>query len=146
MRLKVVFIIALIAMVCVASGCATARRQKDMEIQGLRNQVSLLESQLQSKDDEIALLREDLNRLEQERGASEKKKPVAEVKSRPKVKDIQIALRNAGYDPGAIDGRMGKKTRDAIRSFQRANGLAVDGKVGKQTWALLKDYLGKKIK
>ncbi|MFY9402151.1 MAG: peptidoglycan-binding domain-containing protein, partial [Candidatus Omnitrophota bacterium] len=50
------------------------------------------------------------------------------------------------YDLGKIDGRMGKQTREAIRSFQRANNLVVDGKVGKKTWEILRGYLGKKIK
>jgi peptidoglycan hydrolase-like protein with peptidoglycan-binding domain len=41
---------------------------------------------------------------------------------------------------------MGRQTREAIKAFQRAHNLAADGKVGKQTWALLKDYLYQKIK
>ncbi|MCM8792068.1 MAG: peptidoglycan-binding protein, partial [Candidatus Omnitrophica bacterium] len=59
---------------------------------------------------------------------------------------IQIALKNAGYNPGEIDGKMGKQTRQAIRAFQKANGLVVDGKVGKRTWSLLREYLYKKAK
>ena len=75
-----------------------------------------------------------------------KKKMVGEVKSRPKTKQIQIALENAGYNPGRIDGRMGRQTREAIKAFQRANNLIADGKVGKKSWNLLKEYLYKKIK
>jgi peptidoglycan hydrolase-like protein with peptidoglycan-binding domain len=41
---------------------------------------------------------------------------------------------------------MGKQTREAIRSFQRANNLVVDGKVGKKTWEILRGYLDKKVK
>ena len=39
------------------------------------------------------------------------------------VKLIQAALLDAGYDPGPIDGLMGRGTRDALREFQRDNGL-----------------------
>jgi peptidoglycan hydrolase-like protein with peptidoglycan-binding domain len=75
-----------------------------------------------------------------------KKKYVAEIKSRPTARHIQIALKNDGYNPGSVDGRMGRQTRQAIREFQRANNLLVDGRVGKETWNLLKEYLYQKVK
>lgn len=134
------------------SGCATAKKQKqaEMDIQGLRNQVSLLEAQIQSKDEEINGLKEELSRATEEKEATTnfagKKRIISEVKSRPKIKQIQIALINAGYNPGPIDGRLGKQTREAIKAFQKANNLKADGKVGRNTWNLLKEYLDKKIK
>lgn len=57
--------------------------------------------------------------------------------------DIQTALKNAGYYDGPIDGKLGAKTREAIRGFQKANGLEVDGIAGKKTKALLVKYLSK---
>ncbi len=39
------------------------------------------------------------------------------------VSKIQSALTEAGYPAGAIDGRLGSATMNALRSFQRANGL-----------------------
>lgn len=54
---------------------------------------------------------------------------------------IQQALKNAGFYDGAIDGKIGPATRDAIRSFQVANGLEADGVVGRKTWDKLKVYL-----
>lgn len=127
------------------SGCATAGKKKDLEMQGLRSQILALESQLQNKEQEILILRDDLDRAMQERAIPIQEEAV-EAKSRPNVRQIQTALKNAGYDLGKIDGRMGKQTREAIRSFQRANNLVVDGKVGKKTWEILRGYLGKKIK
>ena len=56
-------------------------------------------------------------------------------------KQIQEALKNAGFDPGPADGKIGAKTRAAIKEFQRDNGLTVDGKVGAQTRAALSKYL-----
>jgi len=64
-----------------------------------------------------------------------------EVKSRPSVKQIQKALKNAGYNPGSIDGKFGRQTREAIKDYQRANNLKPDGKVGKKTWKSLRKYL-----
>lgn len=53
------------------------------------------------------------------------------------VRDIQTRLKAAGFDPGPIDGVMGPRTRAAIRAFQQAKGLTVDGVVGPQTWGAL---------
>jgi len=148
-----------LSLVCIfvlgLSGCATGRKQKDLEAQGLRNQVSASEGQLQVKDEEVSSLKESLVKTP-EQGISEvstvptshtvKKQVIAEVKSLPNTKQIQVALQNAGYNPGSIDGKMGRQTREAIKEFQRANNLAEDGKVGKKTWGLLKEYLYKKLK
>ncbi len=58
------------------------------------------------------------------------------------AKDIQRALKNAGFYDGAIDGKIGPKTKAAIESFQKARGLTADGKVGPKTWAELSKHLG----
>ncbi len=55
--------------------------------------------------------------------------------------NIQKALKKAGYYNGAIDGKVGPGTRDAIASFQKDNGLTADGVCGRGTWAKLKCYL-----
>lgn len=60
---------------------------------------------------------------------------------KPGDKDIQIALKNAGYYTGAIDGDIGPKSTKAIEDFQAANGLTADGKIGRKTWAVLGPYL-----
>ncbi len=131
------------------AGCATGRKQADMETQGLKNQISVLEAQIQSKDEEINSLREELSKAQTEKGSMNfagKRKVFSEAKSRPSVKQIQTALKNASYNPGNIDGKMGSQTIEAIKAFQSANNLPADGKVGKQTWGMLKEYLNKKIK
>lgn len=53
---------------------------------------------------------------------------------------VQKALTQAGFFTGKIDGIIGKKTRAAVRAFQEANGLKVDGRCGPLTWEKLKQY------
>lgn len=53
------------------------------------------------------------------------------------VKEIQTRLKNWGYYGGAVDGVYGSKTEEAVRWFQRKNGLSVDGQAGDQTLAAL---------
>lgn len=59
----------------------------------------------------------------------------------PSAKDIQAALKNAGYYTGNVDGKIGPMTKKAIEAFQEANGLKADGKVGPKTWNALSKYL-----
>ena len=59
----------------------------------------------------------------------------------PTGKEIQAALKNAGIYTGAIDGAIGRETKEAIRKFQAANNLNSDGTVGSRTWSILKKYL-----
>ena len=47
--------------------------------------------------------------------------------SRDVIKQIQNALQGAGHDPKYIDGVIGWRTTDAIKSYQKEKGLAVGG-------------------
>jgi len=58
-----------------------------------------------------------------------------------RVREVQLALKAAGFDPGSTDGKLGARTKAAIRDFQLAHGLSGDGKVGPRTWAKLESYL-----
>jgi len=40
---------------------------------------------------------------------------------------LQEALAAAGFDPGAPDGILGRRTRSATRDYQKAHGLLADG-------------------
>jgi murein L,D-transpeptidase YcbB/YkuD len=59
----------------------------------------------------------------------------------PSINDVQLALRNAGFYDGAVDGKPGPKSREGVKEFQRSNGLTADGVVGERTWLKLKKYL-----
>ncbi len=43
-------------------------------------------------------------------------------------KEIQRMLARLGYAPGTIDGKIGSKGKRAIRAFQRARGLRINGR------------------
>ena len=43
---------------------------------------------------------------------------------------------------GTVDGVFGTKTANAVRAFQRENGLVVDGIIGPKTWAVLSSIEG----
>lgn len=60
---------------------------------------------------------------------------------KPTKHEIQQALKGAGFYKGAVDGKIGPQTREAIKEFQRVNGLSADGVVGRQTWERLAPYL-----
>ena len=49
------------------------------------------------------------------------------------VRIIQTKLKNWGYYDGAVDGIFGSGTAEAVRYFQRKNGLTADGIVGPAT-------------
>ena len=49
------------------------------------------------------------------------------------VKKIQTKLKNWGYYSGSVDGVYGWQTESAVRSFQKKNGLSVDGIAGTKT-------------
>lgn len=59
---------------------------------------------------------------------------------KPSAREVQQALKNAGFYQGTVDGKSGPQTKEAIKEFQRVHGLTDDGVVGKQTWTKLKAY------
>lgn len=50
-----------------------------------------------------------------------------------RIAAVQIALRAHGFDPGAVDGVPGPRTRTALAAFQRKRGLKVDGRIDRRT-------------
>lgn len=59
------------------------------------------------------------------------------------VTELQTMLNTLGYNCGTVDGEFGKQTDAAVRAFQLAHGLEVDGKVGQFTLGALKEDLNK---
>jgi peptidoglycan hydrolase-like protein with peptidoglycan-binding domain len=50
------------------------------------------------------------------------------------VRQLQTALQELGHDPGPVDGQFGAQTEAAVKAFQQARGITVDGVVGPVTW------------
>ena len=53
------------------------------------------------------------------------------------VKELQRRLKEWGYYNGAVDGIYGKGTVEAVKSFQKKNGLKADGIAGIETYKAL---------
>ena len=54
---------------------------------------------------------------------------------------IQALLHNAGYSPGAIDGVVGRNTKNALRNFQNDYELDDSGEADDDTISTLKSIL-----
>lgn len=133
--LKLFLIVFLIAGL---SGCATGARKQSAQAPTVnydRRQASLQESYKSDEDDYDTW------------SSDTYEKPVAKSYSDQTAqlssKQIQRALKNAGYYQGPIDGKIGPKTKEAIIKFQKAKGLKADGIVGKRTSAELNKYLSR---
>lgn len=115
------------------SGCATASKKETVLPQPLASQRTAagyqkVEYSQQYEDKDVSY-----------------KKPVKKTSSKTLAllspKQLQQALKNAGFYQGPVDGKIGSKTKEAIVSFQRSKGLTPDGVVGGKTSAALSSYL-----
>ncbi|MEM8687881.1 MAG: peptidoglycan-binding domain-containing protein [Pseudomonadota bacterium] len=55
---------------------------------------------------------------------------------------IQTGLAELGYDPGMVDGKMGEKTKQAIRDFQRDRSMDPTGKPTRELLSELRKVTG----
>ena len=134
-------VLAVIVLALFLSGCATTtKKSNNIEIQQLKSRVAGLETDLQAKEQEIMHLEDELEKVREKRAVYRKEGKIVESK-KLSTRQIQAALKNAGFYRGSVDGKMGPATTEAIKSCQRANGLKADGVVGKKTRANLMKYL-----
>ncbi len=142
LRITIAAFIALIL-----AGCATTTPTPKNQAQQLQNQVkelqdkiTFLEQELQIKSKEISELESELERTRIiEHHPRQETAPIINLS----IRQIQIALKNAGFYRGVIDGKSGTQTKSAIEQFQKAHGLKVDGIVGTRTALALTNYLNK---
>jgi len=140
------------------AGCATTTKQNHQAtITQLQMRVSQLEQEVVLKNDEIDGLKYDVGRLN---AKLEQKKTAVIAQTTPEALNgvrriesdgiirisvnpdqVQTALKNAGYYKGAIDNKIGAQTQEAIKKFQKDNGLLADGIIGLKTWAKMAEFL-----
>lgn len=133
---KLVYLIVPILVLSLA-GCASTKSTKPKK-KDIKGRVAALETrvdELEQKQMGSVMIEEQVSITE-----SAKSQSVSSGVTMSK-KDIQTALKNAGYYTGNIDGVMGPKTKQAVMDFQSAKGLKVDGVVGPQTSKALQKYL-----
>ena len=128
------------------SGCAGGRQ----EVARLRSQVTLLDQRIaqlergQQADAWSAVPVNEPLAPTSAAASAAASTPAESAPAKPYLKpttrQIQQALKGAGFYQGAVDGKTGPVTRNAIKEFQRVHGLTDDGVVGRRTWAKLGAY------
>lgn len=142
----------LLGVLMLTSGCTTKKRHQ-RDFNALQTQIGTLQS-------EVARLDQSLRDTEMALKSVQERGVVASVSGGSAFSQlaggpvyrtpsgfelpaaaIQTALKKAGYYQGAVDGKVGSRTKQAIRDFQRDNGLEPDGVCGRQTWARLQSFV-----
>lgn len=129
------------------AGCATT--QSGQSPSELQLRVADLEKQVEVKDNEIKDLKYslkdvnyELDRVKAQKSGTAGKSDYAKndeiLRVNVNPEKVQKALKAAGYYNGAIDGKLGNRTKVAISKFQKDHGLKADGIIGEKTWSLLK--------
>jgi len=155
-----VSLFAVLGVLVLFSGCASKKSTKK-KFNALQSQVGTLSDEvtrldqalqetrvaIQDEQNRIAMLERQLGTSRSRLGALRQEQAIIEGIYRtpsgfqlPSIQ-IQKALHGAGYYSGTLDGKIGPQSRQAVQSFQRDNGLVVDGVVGRRTWSKLKVYL-----
>ncbi len=70
-------------------------------------------------------------------GSSSSSDKKVSLTSKSTIKAVQKKLNSLGYDCGTADGIIGKKTKAAIKAFEKDNDLKADGLLDRTTYDLL---------
>jgi len=68
--------------------------------------------------------------------------PEVRLDSRETILWVQESLRELGYNPGPLDGAMGRRTRAAIQRYERDNDIPVTGRMSAALVASLRQRIG----
>jgi peptidoglycan hydrolase-like protein with peptidoglycan-binding domain len=64
--------------------------------------------------------------------AAEESRPARKL-SKEQIRLVQERLKQAGFDPGPVDGVLGTKTREALQKYQASHGLSKTGTLDEKT-------------
>lgn len=128
----------------VVTGCAP--KKKTSKVDALEAQIGVITEELSRLDSQLQELRGATQSGAASAVSSSRVSGGGSVYRTPSgfelpSNNIQAALKNAGYYQGNVDGKIGPATKEALKSFQRDNGLEADGVCGRRTWDKLKPYL-----
>lgn len=130
-------VVVMVLGVLLLQGCATTSSSSTLEnrVQALENRLAVVETDMNVSGT--------LPRASSVSTLSSGRRSASTAASPSEMSDadIQIALKNAGYYDGKIDGKIGPVTKAAIREFQDDMGLKVDGVAGPNTKEKLFKYL-----
>ena len=137
-----ILLVLLVSMVLPITGCAI------FETETLKHKVDVLEKKVAALEDEEDMTASGaIGKAESityvSDTAAKKAKKASGTRVSLSKQDIQKALSNAVYYFGPIDGKIGSKSKKAIKEFQADHGLKVDGVAGQKTQKSLMDYLTK---
>ena len=121
-----------------AAGCAASiKSAKTQDADPVETRIAQLETQVGALNQQI----DEINSRSASVAQASDTRRARSAKSLSN-RDIQLALRTSGHYDGPIDGKIGSKTTEAVKAFQKAQGLTPDGKVGSKTSVALAQFLG----
>ena len=132
---KVFFVVLGLVGLMVFSGCSTTSgscKSLENRVQALESRVQVVEGGPASEATAVTTAGAEVSLASIEGAVT--------VENMTK-KQVQQALKNAGYYEGEVDGKIGSKTTTAITNFQKDMGLKADGVAGKNTKEKLLKYL-----
>ncbi|MFH1692223.1 MAG: peptidoglycan-binding domain-containing protein [Candidatus Omnitrophota bacterium] len=125
--------------VLLCSGCATTHSSS---LLALENRLHVLETKvedLSSQNEMTCCLVKDPS--VSDTLVVKEVEPTSVIAAKMTKEQIQLALKNIGYYDGKIDGKIGPRSKIAIKEFQKDMGLKVDGVAGRMTKEKLAKYL-----
>ncbi len=142
--MRKVTLLILSGLLVVATGCVS-KSTHQREVGALQTQVSQMDAALKAQQEQNQQLQAQLESGHGRKsgGGASFAGALYRTPSGFEIAavDIQKALKGAGYYSGGVDGKIGPDSREAIRNFQKDNGLTADGVCGRQTWNKLKTHL-----
>jgi chromosome segregation ATPase len=126
-------------------------RQSAGDLQRVQGQLASVQEQVKGLEQTRAQLNDSISqaqaRLASSLGTSDDQRASQTGATSPADRPIRVdaaqeALTKLGYGPLTSDGKMGRRTRQAIEAFERAQGLTVTGDLGSTTVQALQSTSG----